>query len=606
MRLSENECYAGRKPRPRAIWNCCFLLTAILMICCFISACAPVNRNNADTFEQPLATEPQVDISSAVDESLNEQLQSQPSPSPATTDVIAIEEQDAEETDEGTPAEPQATIAQEIADLKDLPPSDEDLAPQQTEVPDPQTDFPLTMNRQVEYYLDFFQNRQHDSFARWLERSGRYLPIIREELKQAGIPDEIAYLPLIESGFNLNAYSRAHAVGPWQFIRSTGRHFGLTIDPYVDERRDIIAATKAAVQFLKELHEEFDSWYLAVAGYNAGAGTIRRAINKTGSDNFWKLAQSRYLPPETKLYVPKLIAAILIARDPEKYGFSDLSYEDPLDFESVEVPPWTPLQAVALACDADYSEIRTMNMELGKAITPPMEAYTLKVPAGKSQLVEQNLDRVRAVVRTTYKDHIVADNETINNICRQYKLNTITLLKANNLRKSKLKAGLHLRIPVQVTEYKLLSPEALADASHRSSGDGVILHRIRPGETLSTIARKYGVSMQQLASWNGIRDMRRIRAGSQLALYLENSPFKNNKEQRPVLASRTKEKPSEKESDKPSITYYDVRKGDSLWKIAQKFQLTTDQIREWNNLKSDMIQPGHRLILKLLAEDEEA
>lgn len=601
MSLSEIESSADRTPRPRVLLNHRFRLIAALIICCLFAACAPVSKNTSDIFEQPTVKMPEAaDTSAEVDENLNEQLQT-----PALQSQSEVMADSEEMVEEGTPAEPEATIAQEIADLKDLTDTAGDLSSLQTEEPVEEKGFPITMNRQVEYYLDFFQNRQHDTFSRWLERSGRYIPLIQEELQQAGLPSELAYLPLIESGFNLNAYSKAHAVGPWQFIKSTGRHYGLTIDNYVDERRDIVASTKAAVQFLEELHEEFDSWYLAVAGYNAGQGTIRRAIQKTGSDNFWELAQSRYLRPETKLYVPKLIAAILIARTPEKYGFTDIAYAPPLAFESVEVPPWTPLRAVALACDADFDEIRELNRELGKAVTPPSASYNLKVPAGKSHLVEEQLDRVRAVVRTTYKDHIVAKKETLAKICQQYNLNTITLLKANNLRKSRLKPGLHLRIPVQVTEYRLLSAEALAEAGS-AAGEELILHRVRPGETLSAIAKKYGVSMQQLASWNGIQDMHRIRAGSQLSLYLENSLFEKQDEQQPVLSSLTKGKPAVTKNGKDSITYYDVQEGDSLWKIARKYQLTTDQIREWNDLKSDMIQPGNRLILKVLVADEQA
>ncbi len=246
-----------------------------------------------------------------------------------------------------------------------------------------------------------------------------------------------------------------------------------------------------------------------------------------------------------------------------------------------------------------------MNRELAKAITPPTATYTLKVPTGKGHLVERNLPRVRAVVRTAFKDHIVARNETIGKICREYNLNTITLLKANDLRKSKLTAGQHLRVPVQITEYRLLPADArLAAAS--TAANGLILHRIRPGETLSAIAHHYGVSTQQLASWNGIKDLQKIRAGRQLALYIENSFYASNDNQPSVLVSLDKEKPAAKKSAKETVTYYNVKKGDSLWKIAQKFQLTTDQIRQWNNLESDMIRPGHRLKIKLLVGNEEA
>lgn len=356
---------------------------------------------------------------------------------------------------------------------------------------------------------------------------------------------------------------------------------------------------------MSELYEEFGSWHLAVAGYNAGAGTIRKAIRRTGTDNFWKIAQSKHLYAETKLYVPKLIAAILIANDPDAYGFGDVQYEEPLRFEEIEVPPWTALPAVAIAGELDEEELTLLNMELRKGITPPNEPYTLKVPVGKGQTVADNLERVKAVVRTSYRTHTVTGGETISQICRQYNLNTITLLKANNLRKSKLIAGQRLRIPVQSTEYRLF---AASDPSTDvvANSDGLLLHEIKPGESLSSIARKYGVSPEQLASWNEIKDPHRIRAGNRLALYLEN-PFIEEDSSTELLAQTGKETPLpvRKSTKIPSpstadrVTYYHVKRGDSLWKIARRYQLTTEQIMRWNNLDNDTIKPGHRLLLRL-------
>jgi len=501
-----------------------------------------------------------------------------------------------------TEPEPESTLDQEISELEKLG-SWEDGEPSNSSPK--KKIFPITINRQVKYYLDFFQHSEPETFGRWLSRSGRYLPIIEEKLEAAGLPLELAYLPLIESGFNLTAYSRAHAVGPWQFIKSTGRHYGLKIDKYVDERRDIIASTDAAIQFLTELYEEFGSWYLAVAGYNAGAGTIRSAIRRAETDNFWKIAQTRYLRAETKLYVPKLIAAIIIARDPEEYGFADISYQEPLRFDLVEVPPWTALRAVAVAADIDFDELIELNRNLKKNLTPPNNAYPLKVPADKKELVAKNLDRVKAIVKTTYQTHTAGARESIATICRQYNLNTQTLMIANNLKKSKISTGQRLRIPVQITEYRLLDENRLT-AEAGASEDGLILHRIRPGETLSTISKKYHVPVYQIASWNDIKNFHAIRAGRQLALYLDNSPFTGEDIDTPLATLSASIKEERAGGGKtPSITYYKVRRGDSLWKIARKYRLTTDQIRQWNNLDNDVIKPGHRLLLRL-SEDEDA
>ena len=257
-------------------------------------------------------------------------------------------------------------------------------------------DFPLTMNDQVEYYLDFFTNRHRKTFARWLARSSRYLPMIKEEFAKAGLPLDLAYLPMIESGFNTTVSSRASAVGTWQFMRATGQNYGLTVNNYVDERRDPVKSTKAAAAYLSKLYKDFDSWHLAVAAYNAGEGKIKKAMKQSDTDDFWEIAQSQYIHSETKLYVPQLIAAIMIAKDPEKYGFDNIDYDEPLEYETVHVPRGTPIKAVALACNLPDEEILVLNRHLSKAITPPSEAdYPLRVPPGKKDLVDKNLPRVR-------------------------------------------------------------------------------------------------------------------------------------------------------------------------------------------------------------------
>jgi membrane-bound lytic murein transglycosylase D len=317
-------------------------------------------------------------------------------------------------------------------------------------------DFPITMNEQVEYYLDFFQNRHRKTFARWLARSSRYLPMIKEEFARAGLPLDLAYLPMIESGFNTTALSSASAVGTWQFMRATGISYGLTVNKYVDERRDPVKSTKAAAAYLSKLYKDFDSWHLAVAAYNAGEGRIKRAMKQSETDDFWEIAQSQYIHSETKLYVPQLIAAIMIAKDPEKYGFDNIEYEAPLDFETVHVPCGTPLKAVAVACDLPEEEILRLNRQLSKAITPPSAGdYPLRVPTGKKDLVTQNLPKVKKITVTEFKDYRVKRGETLTTISRKHKLSKTTLLKANPLEQERLSLGQHLRIPYQTVAYRL-------------------------------------------------------------------------------------------------------------------------------------------------------
>jgi membrane-bound lytic murein transglycosylase D len=479
-----------------------------------------------------------------------------------------------------------------------------------------QYDFPVTMNRQVEYYLDFFQNKNRRSFARWLSRSTAYLPFIKKQLKEAGLPQDLAYLAMIESGFSQTARSRARAVGMWQFIRSTALNYGLKVNNYVDERRDPVKSTEAAVEYLTDLYEEFGSWYLAVAGYNAGEGKIRRAVKKYESTNFWVLAQGRYLKLETKRYVPKLIAAIIIAKNPEQYGFSDVAYQAPLVYDTIETPRWTALKAVALACDVDVKVLQGFNRELLKPFTPPdSPAYLLKLPVGKKEMVEKNLPRVHAIVSTNYKTYVVRNGESLSRVCRKYGLTKTIILKANNLRSATLEPGQRLRIPYRTTKYELLPEGTVAPAflAADGNGDNFILHKVRPGQTVSEIALRYNVPTHLVAGWNDLKDISRIRAGQQLALYI-----RDNDDFRPAtvraetnIASIGSNRPLEKNSADGSVStggqsaaaagremmHYSIRRGDSLWTIARKFDITVEEIRNWNNLDNNLIHPGNSLLI---------
>jgi membrane-bound lytic murein transglycosylase D len=489
------------------------------------------------------------------------------------------------------------------------------------EKPEIKYDFPITINAEVEYFLDRFQNSQPKMFRRWLERSGRYVPMIQEELAKAGMPLDLAYLPMIESGYRLTAYSRARAVGPWQFIRGTGRRHGLTINNYIDERRDPIKATKAAIKYLSKLYEEFNSWELATAGYNAGEGRIRKAIRKTGSRDFWVHAKSKHLKKETKYYVPKLIAAIIIARDPESYGFTDIEYDAPLAFETLKVPRWTTMQAISVAAGEPLEDIRNLNRQLRRAITPPgSKYYTIKVPVGKKERVASNLPRVKAIVTTGYKTHVIKRGDSVSRICRKYNINKKTLLKANNLRSSKLIAGKRLRIPYRTTAYKLVD-KSVATASLKPAEmmpENLIIHTIQPGETVSELSKRYNAPAHMIAAWNGLHNLNRIRAGQQLAFYL--TDVDNAKMQQ--LASLNKKRPArtqepihtefsnntdtlDNKNGPGRLTYYHVRGGDTLWTIARRFQTTPEKIRRWNNINGDKIIPGRKLLLKTYDEVED-
>lgn len=487
--------------------------------------------------------------------------------------------------DEETPPEPEATAAEELQQLETLGEWESGSPYTPDEV---NYDFPVTMNKQVKFYLDFFQNKQRETFAHWLERSTRFLPLVQEELRAAGLPQDLAYLPLIESGYSLNATSSANAAGPWQFMLSTARDYGLQVDQYVDERRDPEKSTKAAVNFLSNLYDTFGDWQLAVAAYNAGGGTISRGIKCYNSGNFWELAQENYLPNETKRYVPKLIAAIIIAKNPEKFGFTDLNYDSPLAYETIVVPPKTSLRAVEVASKVSLDELKRLNRNLTQLITPPyVEKFELKVPVGQKTLIAENLPRVRETFTTNYKTHIVRGKENLTKICNLYNVNKLTLLKANNLRKSKLTKGQRLRIPYQIAHYALLDEKTV---QHENPESRVVLHKVKRGETISLIANKYNVTPKLIADWNGIRKVNQIKVGQQLSIYVNRSDPNSTVT---LLSARTKVKKQPSTNAKP--VGYAVQPRDTLWTIAQRFDITAEQLRQWNNLDSDIIHPGIRL-----------
>ena len=469
-------------------------------------------------------------------------------------------------------------------------------------------DFPITVNNQVKFYLDVFQHRQRKYFKRWLARSGKYLPFIQEKFHQAGLPRDLAYLAMIESGFNPSAYSRARAVGLWQFIKGTGRNYGLRVDSWVDERRDPEKATMAAIAYLDTLHGEFGDWYLAVASYNAGEGKIRQGIKRYKTRDFWELAHHKFLRLETKRYVPKLIAAIMIAREPAKYGFTDIPYQTPIACDRVTVPAGTDLRAVATASGAGLKTIRKLNNKLRRNQTPPgLGKYQVKVPQGTRSLVAKNLQQLHPVITTDWKTHTVRRGDSLARICRLYKLNKITLLKANNLHTAKLRHGQRLRIPYRTTRYVLLKKGETVAANYARAGKNnpLILHRLRKGETLSKVSKLYQVPVALIKQWNGIRDVRRVRAGRQIALYVEGAKhhYSNNEKIAEkitvlTLADTKKRKPNTASNFLEELTWYKVRHGDSIWTIARRFRVSATDIRRWNNLRSNLIHPGRKLVVK--------
>jgi membrane-bound lytic murein transglycosylase D len=471
---------------------------------------------------------------------------------------------------------------------------------------EPLFDFPVVLNKQVNMYLDLFQNKQRKQFGRWLAKSGKYKAMMEDTLTEAGLPKDLIYLSMIESGYSPLAYSRSKAVGLWQFMKRTGQQYNLSVNKYVDERRDASKATVAAANYLSDLYKEFGDWHLAVAAYNGGPGKVRSGLRRHKVDNFWDLASKRHLRLETKRYVPKLIAAIIIAKEPGKYGFTGIQYAEPLLYESLTVGPGMSLDAIALISNSSRKEIKNLNLELRKGKTPSnLTRYQVNIPLGTAALAQANISRLHSIVSTGYKTHKIRKGDNLTKICKRYGINKTTLLKVNNLRSNTLVSGTNLRIPYSTISYRLL-PEGSSKASSVYR-DSLVLHRIKKGDTISRIAWQYRVPQDMIVAWNGLKSVHSIREGQQLALYIDRGTTKAkplhiakkkkfSSQQRLVL-KQTKQKQHHKISD-TDFHYYSVKNGDSLWTISRKFRATTTDIKKWNNLKSNLIHPGSKLKLK--------
>uniref|UniRef100_UPI004057AC5E LysM peptidoglycan-binding domain-containing protein n=1 Tax=Candidatus Electronema sp. TaxID=2698783 RepID=UPI004057AC5E len=503
-------------------------------------------------------------------------------------------------------------------------------------------DFPVLVNRQVQFYLDLYQGKQRKNFSRWMERSSQYMPFITAELEKAGLPAELAYLAMIESGFDPVAYSPSHASGLWQFIPSTGRNFGLRVDSWADERRDPEKSTKAAAAYLKVLYKQFGDWHLAIAAYNAGEGAVARGLKRYGAKNFWELAGHDYLRLETKRYVPQMIAAVLITRNPAQYGFRQINYKNSFQHELVKVPAGTSLKTVAASGSMSVEPLRKLNQALLKDQIPAdaKGGWLLKVPAGRSALVAANLPKAQAVAvaaarpaessASDYLSHKVAKNETLSQISKQYDVSLTALLKVNSLRSAELKAGQSLRIPVAVQQPTLLAAAAAPQPELPAAAK--VTHKLGKGETLSDLGKKYSVSVAEIMKWNKIAHAGKVKAGQSLtiqrpeaaqtvvaaaapaaadgAVELTASSMKRKPGADLALAAAApKEKPSglvvlsgsgkrKAEAAEPPVSYYKVRNGDSLWSISKKLEVSAGDIKNWNRLNSHQLQPGTTLVIR--------
>jgi membrane-bound lytic murein transglycosylase D len=376
----------------------------------------------------------------------------------------------------------------------------------------------------VRYYEAYFLGPARERFAIWLGRLPRYEGMIRERFRALGIPQDLVYLALIESGYSNTAVSRANAVGMWQFIASTARLYDLTIDTWVDERRDPFKATDAAGRHLADLYEVFGSWYLAAAAYNGGAGRVTRGIRRLRSnpdsvtdETFFDLSARRYLRRETRDYVPKLIAAALVAKDPLRFGFDSIPALARLTFDEVTVTDQTGLDVLATLAETTPRALMELNPHYYRGVTPPGRVSIVRVPRGTGGKVARGYSDLPANQRVNFVEHVVRSGETLSEIGQRYGVSVRLLRAANdNVHPKRLRVGRRLVVPV--------SPAA---RSRTASGyapkpsppiPGARYHTVRRGESLWSIAQRYGVTISDLSRWNDMDRNGVLRVGARLAV----------------------------------------------------------------------------------------
>lgn len=303
----------------------------------------------------------------------------------------------------------------------------------------------------VKRNLGLFTSRIRDKFSLWLSRSGNYLDLMKEILRKKDIPEDIVFLSLIESGFNPYAYSIARAVGPWQFIASTAKRYGLVINWWKDERRDPIKSTEAAADYLRDLYEMFGSWNLAMAAYNAGEGKILRALEKSKAEDYWALIGTKHIKAETKDYVPKFIAASLIATNPKDFGFGDVEYNQPLCYDEVDLNSPIDLSVAAECAGTDLDVIKKLNPELRRWCTPPdVSQYTLRIPEGTKEAFLNKLASVPEEERFTIERYTVRKGDTLKKISKRTGIPEAVVLSLNSMEKiMPLKVGSKIYLPPQ-------------------------------------------------------------------------------------------------------------------------------------------------------------
>jgi membrane-bound lytic murein transglycosylase D len=460
---------------------------------------------------------------------------------------------------------------------------------------------PHVMNKKVKLAIKYFTQtpRGRRVMERWLKRSGKYEKLIKSILREEGVPEDLFYLAMIESGLNPRARSYARAVGIWQFIKSTGRAYGLRSNFWFDERRDVVKATRAAAKHLKSLYKDFGDWYLALAGYNYSPRKLKRKMRYYNASEFWDI---RRLPRQTRNYVPTFLAARYIAKHMQEFGFF-VEKDPPVQFDTVHVSEAIDLTLVAEMVDTTYRAIRDLNPAVLRWVTPPdVKDWVLYLPKGTKEIFKEKYKQIPESKKRYYIRHRVRYGETLSHISYKYGIPIWLIKRTNHLRSNLIRVGQNLILPVPKNRkaYYSIKPGRKKYARGRKKlpmvkGKTKIVYRVKEGDNLYDISRAYGVTISKLKYWNGLY-RNRIYPGQKLNIWVSpdfaqiKKPI-DNEHQALALANE-----GVNTSNGEKIIHV-VKRGDTLWDIARKYNTSIRAIKKWNNMRSNKIRPGEKLII---------
>ena len=513
----------------------------------------------------------------------------------------------------------------------------------EADLPTTTYDIPIVLNARVRSIIEMYQLRRHDWFQEALDRSGYYRSMIEEIFAEEDMPQDLLYLAMVESAFKSRAMSRAGARGIWQFIRGTGRLYDLRQDFWVDDRFNPEKATRAAARHLKDLYEQFGDWYLVMAAYNSGSRRVERAIRRTGSRDFWVHAKRRVLPRETRSYVPLILAAIVIAKNPEEYGFEPPTTA-PLEYDVVRVEYPVDLATAAKSAGVSVDDMKFLNPELRRWVTPlDSENYALRVPKGTTEVFRAALAEIPEAERVRFGTHVVRRGDTLSQIASRYGTTVNALTAANDIsRRSLIHPGQVLTVPVPPgTGAQRIRAVQRREAVAENGQEVYVVQR---GDTLGEISTSFNMSLRLLRELNGLRPRSsRIYPGQRLVVIeraarntrsaSSSSPVPSDTDiyivqpgdtlghiaeahglglsvlrrlngfssrQTRIVSGqklRVREATAIAEVSASGTTRYRIRRGDTLSTIARRFSVTVEEIRRWNQMSSDRIVAGERLTI---------